>query len=237
MILAVRYTVKGVRKGYKKYQANKLEKEQAAKGTIPDLEDPSRELDVACQAERSVTTSSKDSESRRSSSESTREAEKALENDPEFQKYMERQRTLYLSRSRGSPPTYESTVGHEMPAATHTPIQHVSSPVNSVSAVSDSAHCVCHNCIATRQNWTPVSAASPCLNNVQELPAPMAPIVELEVPDIQITNSSQIFKNQSSHSEDDLVLCEMPGDLPAILPEKRSITPVELPTPSESYAH
>lgn len=237
MILAVRYTVKGVRKGYKKYQAQKLEKEEAAKGTRPALEDPSRELDAVCQAERSPSRTMRESESRRSSSESTRAAEKALENDPEFQKYMERQRNLYLSRSRGSPPAYETTVGHEMPAPVHSPVQHVSSPGNPVSAASDGGHCVCHNCLTAGQNWTPISTTSSHPPNVQEMPAPMAPIAEMDVPAIQINNNSQRLNSSPSIEDDDLILCEMPGDLPAILPEKRPITPVELPTPSQSYAH
>lgn len=227
MILAIRYTVKGVKKGYKKYQAHQLEKEQAARGIMPDLDDPSRELDATCQAERTNTASTEDSRSR-SSSESTRVAEKALEDDPEFQRYMEKHRSLYLQQQRGLPPAYEATESRtEMPAPIASPSH--SSPVQPVSALSDGEHCTCHNCLATRQSHTPISATGSCTRGVQELPAPMGAIAELDVPEIRVSNSSQIFKSPSSHVEDDnLVLCEMPGDLPAILPEKRSPTPSEL---------
>lgn len=237
MILGATYAYKGIRKSYKKHKAKKQEEQEATKGTLPDIQDPSSELDSACLAERSTSRSTQKSTSSRSSSgsESTKVAQKALENDPEFQAYMERQRNLYLANSRGLPPTYESSVHHTMPAPAHTPIHQVSSPVQSMSAMSpgsESEHCPCHNCMAVRQNWTPHSAPTQCKRNIiQELPAPMSAPVELDVPSIQINNGSQTFKSRSSaHEDDGLVLCEMPGDMPAILPERKSVTPVELPT-------
>lgn len=236
MILAIGYTVKSARKGYKKYQAKKLEKEEATKGTLPALEDPSRELGVGYQAERSATMSTDDSSSRRSSSESTKEAEKALENDPEFQKYMQQQRSLYLSKTRGLPPAYDATDAKvEMPTVqsptqytqspTHSYSRQVSSPTQSMSAVSSNSN------YSTRQNSTPISATSSscCVRDVtaHEMPAPMTPIVELEVPDIKV-NKAPIAQLEN----DGLVLCEMPGDMPAIWPEKRSRSAVELPASS-----
>lgn len=225
MILAIRYTVKGVKKGYKKYQANQLAKEEAAKGTLPALEDPSRELDATCQAERKRRNSSESSRSR-SSSNSTHEAEKALENDPNFQKYMERQRNLYLQQKRGLPPSYDAALTEDL---TTTSSVSPSSLSHSTPTVSSGDHCTCHNCIAIRQIRSPVSATWTCTGIRQELPAPTIVPAELDVPQIRINNDGHILNNSSSRNDkDDLILCEMPGDLPAILPDIKPRSPSEL---------
>lgn len=226
MILAIRYSVKGVKKGYKKYQAHQLAKEEAARGTLPALEDPSRELDVTCQAEQRLRKSSESSRSE-SSSDSTLNAEKALENDPEFQKYMERHRTLYLQQQRGLPPSYDAALTEDIERR---PTASLSSPSHSLSVVPSGEHCTCHSCIAHRQTQSPVSATGTCTAVRQELPAATTVPAELDVPQIRINKDRHILNNSSSHDDkDDLILCEMPGDLPAILPDLKPRSPFELP--------
>lgn len=223
MILAIRYTVKGVKKGYKKYQAHQLEKEQATKGILPDINDPSCELDATCLAQTSCVSTPQPPRSRSSSDSTLAAAEDALENDPQFQKYMERQRNLYLEQKRGLPPAYEIIDGRAEMAAS------ASSPVELVSATTYGSHCTCHNCVAIRQSQRPISSTEGCVYRRQELAAPLPHVAELDVPEIQINNGSQVFGDSSSRMEDDdLILCEMPGDMPAILPERRQKAPSEL---------
>lgn len=225
MILAIRYTVKGVKKGYKKYQAHQLEKEQAAKGIMPNLDDPSRELDVTCQAERRRT--STESSRSSNSSKSTLVAEKALENDPEFQKYMDRHRSLYIQQQRGLPPSYDVALNESL---TTTPSTSLSSPHQSMSTVPDGEHCTCHNCVVLGHSRSPMPDTNMFDSVVPEMPASTTKPAELDVPHIRINNGSHILSTSSSQDDkDDLILCEMPGDLPAILPDFKSRSPSELP--------
>lgn len=216
MILAIRYTVKGVKKGYKKYKDYQAEKEEAARGTLPDLHDPSRELDVSCQAER---TRSNSTESKRLSkdSNSTLEAEKALEDDPEFQKYMDKHRHLYLQQQKSLPPKYEAAI-----AQNTTPISATSSGMSPRSPMSESRHCTCHNCMSFSQHTSPVSANETHVGAIQEMPASTTYCAELEVPEIYI------HKTPSQQSVDQPVIFEVPGDLPAIIPEKKKQVVSEL---------
>lgn len=225
MILAIRYSVKGVKKGYKKYQAHQLAKEEAARGTLPALDDPSRELDITCQAERKHRDSSESSRSK-SSSDSTLDAEKALENDPEFQKYMDRHKSLYLQQQRGLPPSYDAALTEDL---TIKPIVSPSSPSHPISTVPTGEHCTCRNCIASRQVRSPVSATGTCTGFRQELPGATTIPAELDVPHIRINNDSHIVSNSASRNDkDDLIFCELPGDLPAILPDLKPRSPSEL---------
>lgn len=235
MILAVRYTIKGVKKGHKKYKERQAEKEQKLleqRGQLPDLRDPSRELDVTCQA-RLNRQQSVDSASTRSieSSHSTRSAERALENDPGFREYMERHRTLYLQQQQqqaGLPPSYNAVIQeHQSP----NPSSQIPGGVSPPSAT----HCYCHECTSRSQSTVPqpvsyrVSQQHPGSGSLPghgttESLTPRPAMSELDDTQAARRAAPLITELDSTSTE-----FELPGNLPAILPLGKRELLAELP--------
>ena len=235
MILAVRYTIKGVKKGHKKYKERQAEKEQKLleqRGQLPDLQDPSRELDVTCQA-RLNRQQSLDSASTRSikSSHSTRSAERALENDPGFREYMERHRILYLQQQQqqaGLPPSYNAVIQeYQSP----TPSSQILGGVSPPSAT----HCYCHECTFRSQSTVPQPVGrhlSPQHPGSGPMPGhettgsltPRPAMSELDDTQAARRAAPLITELDSTSTE-----FELPGNLPAIPPHGKQELPAELP--------
>lgn len=237
MVLLIKYAIKGVKAGHKKYKERQAEKEQKLleeRGQLPHLQDPSRELDTRCQAKLDSQKSS-DSASIRSSrsSHSTRSAERALENDPGFRAYMERHKSLYLQQQRqaGLPPSYNAVMQeHLSPTASSYSPPAVASP--------SATHCSCHECMSRSQSAVPQPIGhhlSPPYLDSPSLPGhettrsltPRPAMTELD--DTQTTRPPV---STIAELDDPSSAFELPGNLPAILPPSKRETPIELPAQS-----
>ncbi|KAJ9653555.1 hypothetical protein H2198_007275 [Neophaeococcomyces mojaviensis] len=232
MLVAIGYSIKGVkkaRKSYKKHQAEKEQKLLLERGELPDLQDPSRELDTTCQVDLERTKSNSAITSSSTSSASTASAEKALDNDPHFKEYMEQQRALYLHhhRSNPNPPSYNSVM------------EDVSSPHSSMNdsmgrstlSPTSAGHCSCHECV--RVNRSSTSRPTTPIPAMPELPTVGTSTIHsgvLTTPAISELGNTQIpiMKPTSHHDTTDITF-ELPGNLPAMLPETKQRTPTKLP--------
>lgn len=230
MILTVRYTVKGIKKGHKKYKEHKAEKERKMleeRGQIPDIQDPSRELDTSCLAETDLKLERSSSSASAGSSRSTGSAEKALENDPAFKEYMARHRHIYLQQQRenSQPPSYNSTMQNDLTTSVS-----IHSPAGTeLSSVT--SHCSCHDCVAVKRRsgqQSPIPEASTPRNS-QYLLSPqaattsrseLAPASPLRSP----SRTSIVIEADSTP-----LPFELPGNMPAILPNPKEVPPSELP--------
>jgi len=208
MILAVKLGVKGVKKAnkaYKKHQAEKQQKLLLERGQLPDLQDPSRELNTTCQAElsRSKSNSSLSSSSSTYST-STAGAETALENDPHFREYMDQQRALYLRnhRNNANPPSYSSVMGDPQ-----SPVSPMSGHPGRTILPSELHSTTSHPTVA-------------------ELPP--SPTTTTTIPrELDSTNMPTIDTTLNSKNKD--FVFELPGNMPAILPPPRQSAATELP--------
>lgn len=180
----------GIKKGHKKYKQHQAEKERKlleARGQLPDIKDPSRELDTSCLAETSSKAQPKtivtDLNRADSTSASTASALSALDHDPEFQKYMERQKELYIQSHRhpASPPSYDASV-QQRP---RTPSE--------------------------------LSGSTTHPSAVAELPAS----TDLSVQPVEIGGQHISDTQQPVEADSTPVVFELPGNLPAILPESK----------------
>lgn len=223
MILAVRYSIKGVKKGHQKYKEHKAEKERKLleeRGQLPDIQDPSRELDTSCLAEPDLKRqhSSLSRSRSRSSSLSQASAEKALENDPAFKEYMERHRSLYLQQHRenGQPPSYDSAMQNRLtsPAsrAGRSSLEQSATPSHYQESVATKPYSG-HNLLVPEMpapHHSQTSLNSLSQSHLSELDAGSA------------ANRSVIVEADSSP-----ITFELPGNMPAILPDLKA--PSELP--------
>jgi len=224
MILAIKYGIKGVKKARKSYKQHQAEKEQkllTERGQLPDLQDPSRELDVTCQAGLQHNKSSA-SLSSSASSTSTHSAEKALENDPQFREYMEHQKALYLRhhhRSDSNPPSYNTIMeeSRNPRSSTHGPTS------GSTLSPTSPGHCSCHECIRRDSRSTPHPTTS--IPMVPELPSSGTSTLYPRVPStpaVSELGNSQIPSTKStSHNDTSDMVFELHGNLPAILPDTK----------------
>jgi len=237
MVLLIEYAIIGVKKGHKKYKERQAEKEQRLleeRGQLPDLQDPSRELDTRCQAKLNRQQSSGSASLKSSrSSHSTRSAERALENDPGFKAYMERHKSLYLQQQRqaGLPPSYNALMQDHL---SPTPSSYSPTGV----ALPSARHCSCHECMSQGQsavpelvghNLSPQYFDSPSLPGHETTRSLTPRPATTELGDTQTTrppvSAIAELDNQSA-------AFELPGNLPAILPPSKRETPIELPAQS-----
>lgn len=188
--MLVHYTIKGVKKGHKKYKERQAEKERKIledRGQLPDIQDPSRELDTTCLAEadsKSDAIVTNIDRSNSTNSASTASALSALDNDPEFQRYMERQKQLYIQQQReqAAPPSYDASI-QEMPTSPSPLTASVSHPAGNIAELPES---------------TDISARP------------------VEIGGKQIPDAHQPVEADSTP-----IVFELPGDLPAIMPESK----------------
>ena len=237
MILAISYSIKGVKKGHKKYKQRQAEKEQKLleeRGQLPDLQDPSRELDTTCQAVLNRQTSSQAISTRsRKSSLSTLSAEKALRDDPDFREYMEKHKSLYLQQQReaGQPPSYKAVMQEHL-----SPTPSMYSPPSAASA--SPMHCSCHECISRSQRVG--SQPSGHHSNFQQHTISTFPGHEttrsvtprpatLSLTELGDTQTTRTPIPSMVELDDTSMPFELPGNLPAILPPSKREAPVELP--------
>lgn len=240
--------IQGIKKGRKKYKQHQAEKERKlleSRGQLPDIQDPSRELDVTCLAEgdsKDPRPSGNLGRTASTGSDSTKSAEEALENDPNFQQYMERQRQLYIqgkANSISSPPSYDASVQN-------TPL---TAQGQTSSLSPNSTHCSCHECLQS-STTSPLLTRHPAdpvhygqvhqgtvhhasanqgsvhgsihrpqhLSYVSELPAsiPENTAVPVEIDGRHLSNAQQPVEADSTP-----IIFELPGNLPAILPESK----------------
>lgn len=244
MILLTAKGIKYGRKKYKEHKAGKEKKLREERGEV-DIEDPSEELDSTCQAEidrhpsKLSKTNTNQSKSRHSStsSASTTSAERALENDPGFREYMAKHRSLYLQhqRERGQLPSYNAVMQEDLTPASSTrnPQMAAVSPATLHSAAS---HCSCHDCIARLQNTSPGQSghqsayelAVPNLSLTSEtrsLTPVRAAIPISELPGASVAN----YSGQVAELDNTPAIFELPGNLPAMLPEPKREMVAELP--------
>lgn len=190
--MIVHYTIKGVKRGHQKYKERQAEKERKlteAKGQLPDIQDPSQELDTTCLAEADSVKSPMVTDLDRANStasNSTASALSALDNDPDFQRYMERQKQLWIQsqRQQGVPPSYDASIQ-----------QTPTSQYNS-SLTSTTVH-------------------SPAL--VAELPAS----TDVSSTPVEIAGKHISDTQQPVEADSTPVVFELPGNLPAIMPESK----------------
>lgn len=193
MIIGSYYAYKKGRKRYQKHKAEKELKLKQERGELL-LEDPSKELDDSCLAKtQSMSTHSNDSDSGSELDEQTR---RELESDPDFLEYMEQQKKLYLKqqRDKGLPPSYNSVTSE--------------SKTSSMYSSSNSS-------------WSPVSAMTPQTPHSRQI------VQEMEGSDAGSDYSGDIAKRQSQRPDLETIVeadstpvaFELPGNMPAILPD------------------